>query len=70
MRQRYILQYPNNGGASCPELLKEVQQCQDLPFCRGFQWDTTEWSHCILPPDVKKCGLGLKARGRMKNIKN
>ncbi|XP_061179700.1 thrombospondin type-1 domain-containing protein 7A-like [Saccostrea echinata] len=60
-RQRYILIHPKNGGALCPNLLKEIKVCFDLPVCNQYQWNKTEWSECILHRK-EKCGRGLKAR--------
>ena len=63
-RQRFILQDPDNGGAPCPEVLQEIQQCIELPLCHQFQWKISNWSLCILAPTTYNCGRGLRARGK------
>ncbi|CAG5115297.1 unnamed protein product, partial [Candidula unifasciata] len=62
IRRRFILQYPQNGGLSCPSDLREEQPCTNLPVCQSHYFETTEWSDCILPPVVPLCGQGLRAR--------
>ncbi|XP_012942824.1 thrombospondin type-1 domain-containing protein 7A [Aplysia californica] len=62
VRRRYVLQYPQNGGLSCPSDMREEQSCIDLPVCQNYYWETTDWSDCILPPVVPLCGQGLRAR--------
>ncbi|XP_048238540.1 thrombospondin type-1 domain-containing protein 7A-like isoform X1 [Haliotis rufescens] len=61
-RQRYILQFPEGSGTPCPNSLFEERQCLHLPICEQYEWETSNWSSCILPPVVPYCGNGLRAR--------
>ncbi|KAK7474871.1 hypothetical protein BaRGS_00033873, partial [Batillaria attramentaria] len=61
-RQRFIVTYPQNGGLTCPPMLNEERQCLNLPVCETYYWDISEWSGCILPPIVPRCGAGMRAR--------
>ncbi|BFZ22563.1 hypothetical protein BsWGS_25602 [Bradybaena similaris] len=62
VRHRFLLQYPQNGGLTCPSDLRDEQSCFGLPVCQSYYWRVTDWSDCVLPPVVPLCGHGLRAR--------
>ena len=62
-RRRFVLDDPEVGGQSCPEL-RETRPCFNLPKCVAYRWDASPWSRCIFPHSYEKCGNGFRARGR------
>ncbi|NWS68862.1 THS7B protein, partial [Crotophaga sulcirostris] len=70
-RYRIIVQDAANGGQACPDTLYEERECEDIPICPVYRWQTHRWSHCVLVPDPVRrsvlghgeaCGHGLQSR--------
>ncbi|KAK2874094.1 hypothetical protein Q8A67_021247 [Cirrhinus molitorella] len=70
-RHRIIIQRPANGGQECPDTLYEERECDPLPLCPTYRWQTHRWHQCILVPDsvrqavggpAEACGIGLETR--------
>ena len=62
-RYRRVLQWPQNGGKSCPRLM-DVRPCplQSGQSCPSRTWRPRGWSACLLPEN-KSCGDGIQVRG-------
>ncbi|RXN34302.1 thrombospondin type-1 domain-containing 7B-like protein [Labeo rohita] len=70
-RHRIIIQTSANGGQECPDTLYEERECDPLPLCPTYRWQTHRWHQCILVPDsvrqavggpAEACGIGLETR--------
>ncbi|XP_053326814.1 thrombospondin type-1 domain-containing protein 7B [Spea bombifrons] len=73
-RYRIVLQQAANGGQECPDTLYEERECDDVPICWIYRWDTHPWGQCVLVPDsvrlglvgiTESCGRGLQSRDIM-----
>ncbi|XP_028971693.2 thrombospondin type-1 domain-containing protein 7B isoform X3 [Esox lucius] len=71
-RYRTIIHRSANGGQECPDTLYEERDCEALPQCPSYRWQTHRWQLCSLVPDsirqgkagpTEPCGDGLEARG-------
>ncbi|XP_040005222.1 thrombospondin type-1 domain-containing protein 7B [Xiphias gladius] len=71
-RYRTIIQRSANGGQECPDTLYEERECESLPVCPVYRWNTHKWHSCTLVPESVRrgltrpgeaCGNGLETRG-------
>ncbi|XP_053568516.1 LOW QUALITY PROTEIN: thrombospondin type-1 domain-containing protein 7B [Bombina bombina] len=70
-RYRIIIQESVNGGQACPDTLYEERDCEEVPVCPIYRWQTHRWGRCVLVPEsvtqgitgaTETCSPGLQSR--------
>ncbi|KAL0985705.1 hypothetical protein UPYG_G00160800 [Umbra pygmaea] len=71
-RYRTVIQRSAYGGQECPDTLYEERDCESMPPCPSYRWQTHRWQLCTLMPASlhqgmegpgESCGEGLETRG-------